>query len=296
MKITMCFLAIAFTTCGLLTPPSSHSGTYEGSVWKGTITMTYREAGGDKSSSTSNQIDHEKQWSFSNTSKVTLKVCGNSLEQGYVKKAQVDYSHSWKGSEVYRRSVCQPRGEIKKPGWKTTEEGQMSAIVHPDLVGMPVKASLSVSIQPQGGLRYTIGAGLPTDVPIALETGRSESQRNDPCLNSTTTHTLEYKVGAKESPSSCTGDGRTCRSVWPAVPLAFPMTFTHTGTTTGNPALQVIKRFPWNRWGKLTVSALGAQLEEMARQMPPEISQQMMDEVRQMEKQATWRKEGSFRP
>ncbi len=53
------------------------SGTYERSAWKGTITMIYREAGGESRDYEVNQIDNENRWSFSNTFTVTLKVCGN---------------------------------------------------------------------------------------------------------------------------------------------------------------------------------------------------------------------------
>jgi len=78
---------------------------------KAPFTMTYREAGGENRNYEVNQIDKENRWSFSNTFTVTLKVCGNSLEQGYVKNASVDYTHTWKSSEVRQRQVCQPRGE-----------------------------------------------------------------------------------------------------------------------------------------------------------------------------------------
>lgn len=279
MKITTCFLAVFFIACSLLAAPSSHSGTYESSVWKGTITVTYREAGGDKSSSTSNQIHHEKQWSFSNTSAVTINVCGNSLEQGYVQKANTDYLHTWKSSDVHQKSICQPRGEIKRPGSKSSDEGQLSAIVHPDLVGMSVKASLSVTLQPQGGFRYIIAGGLPHDVPIALIKGSSKSTGYDPCENSTTTHTQELKVGAKESTLNCTNEGRACRSVVPATPLVLPMTFTHTGTTKGD-RISGSKTFPVEKLGEDTLKALGTQLEEIARHLPPEVREEMLHEAR----------------
>jgi hypothetical protein len=276
------------------------SGTYEGPTWKGKIVITYQESGGDSSKSTVNQADHESLWSFSNVTKVVLNVCGDSLEQGYVKDATVDHTHSWLNTTRYQRSVCQPRGEIKKPGWGKKEEGLMSATVNPGLRGLRVKPSLSVSLQPSGNIRYTIAAGI-TEVPIAFETGKSESQQHDPCEGKSTSHTITTVTDPdplqKDAypKTTCSGDGRICRSTVLSRPMSFPMVFTYTGTTTD---LDIIgsTKIPLGEVGQVTVSAVGKQLEEMARQMPPELRGQMMEEAAKIQQDSPEEKQGKRDP
>jgi len=279
MNVHRFFLAFTAAICVLGVFSLGFGARYDGSTWKGRITMTYREAGGDSRRSSSNQKDYNSQWSFSNTTKVTLQVCGSSLEQGYVSDAGVDYHHAWKDSTILQHQVCQPGGEVKRPGWHTTDEGNLSAIVHPDLVGIPARAQLSVTLQPQKGIRYIIAAGL--DIPIVLVTGISKTQTYDPCLGTTKTAVDELRAGVKESTVTCSNDGKNCKYTMPALPLAFPLTFNHTGTTKGD-RITGSKTFPLEKIAEDTLTALGTQLEEMARQLPPEVREEMLHEARKM--------------
>ena len=82
MMAIACLVAVIFSGALAMTPcPAFGQSRYEGSVWKGTITFTYREAGRDASTSSLGQSDREEQWNLSNRFTMTLNVCGNSLEQ-----------------------------------------------------------------------------------------------------------------------------------------------------------------------------------------------------------------------
>lgn len=287
MMTIACLVAAALAGALAMTPfPVFGQSRYEGSVWKGTITFTYREAGGDKSTNSRNQIDREEQWSLSNRFTLILNVCGNSLEQAYVKNAFVDYTHTWKNKEIWPKAVCLDTKEVKKPGFRTSEEGSMSAVIHPNLVGSKADAALAVSLQPSGGIRYTISAGLGLDAPMALLVGSSQSKQYDPCENTTVSHTLEYTAGLDNARQKCSNDGKTCHSLVPAGETAFPMTFSHAGTSTG-PCIAGKMTIPVKKMGAMILSSLASQMEEMARQMPEEIRSQMMGEIKKIEKESS---------
>ncbi len=114
MNVHRFVFAFGAVICVLCVFSLAFGGKYDGSTWKGRITMTYREAGADSKRSSSNQKDHSSQWSISNTTKVTLQVCGNSLEQGYVSGAGVDYHHT--GKQHNHATPDRQQGRYKKTG------------------------------------------------------------------------------------------------------------------------------------------------------------------------------------
>lgn len=294
MSVQRCVLAFAVFAFILGVFSFAFSGTYERSVWKGTITMIYREAGGESMGYEVNQIDNENRWSFSNTFTVMLKACGNSLEQAYVKNASVDYTHTWKSSEVRQRQVCQPRGEVKKPGWKSTDEGRLMATVHPDFVGTNANVSLTVSLQPSGGMRYTISAGL-LDRPQLLLMGSSVSKQYDPCQNSSTSTTVDYKPGVASARTNCSEDGKICHSVVPSGPVILPIVFSHTDITPG-PHLKGKVTMPLEKSGDALLASIETQIDDMVKHLPPELRKQMMEEMKKTEKASAQEKQGQSDP
>ena len=192
--------------------------------------------------------------------------------------------NTWKSKEVWSKAVCLDTKEVKKPGFRTSEEGFMSAVVHPGLVGSKADKALTVSLKPSGGIRYTISAGL--DAPMALLVGSSQSKQYDPCENTTASHTLEYKAGINDAGQKCSKDGKTCHSLVPAGETAFPITFSKAGTSTG-PRIEGKMTIPVEKMGNMVLSSLASQMEEMARQMPEEVRSQMMGEIKKMEKEAS---------
>lgn len=271
------------------------SAPYEGSVWKGTINMIYREDGGAHEKSSNNEAAYENIWSLTNHTRITLNVCGKALEKGYVNSANIAYSHLWQNTTQYHRSVCQPRGEIKKPGWKIADEGFMSATINSVLLGTAVKPALSVSLQPSGGIKYTIAAGL-MDAPIAFETGSSESNKYYPCEGTSTSHTTDmvYTPNIRQqdvqAKVSCSQDGRRCRSTVPSNPVIFPLTFSHTDTTTGSEIIGNV-RIPLDQLGETALTTLKSQLEEIARLAPPDLRRQMMLEASKIQQGADKKQE-----
>jgi hypothetical protein len=96
---------------------------------------------------------------------------------------------------------------------------------------------------------------------------------------------MEYRTGLKESTMMCVNDGKNCNSSIPAVPLSFPLTFTPTGTTKGA-RITGSKTFPPEKIAEDTLRALGTQLEEIARQLPPEVREKMLHESRNMKNES----------